>query len=304
VADTGCVTERCVDGRVAGAAQGLQLGFGLGMRFLLASLALVACGEDLQDDGRLDGMIQDAIDSGADSGPADADPTDSDAGEEPNPLAPYADEFDDPASLSDWVPRDEGDGTFEIEDGKLIATATVTGLWQENYEGYFLARGMIQGDFVMRAHLRVVRVDDPSQPPARDFNAVGLLARDPAGADGPESWAINTSGYQASGIGTRSALTYQGESLEEYRGTTGAELDLVLCRIGDGFRMYYLTPEYPDLWTNSGFFERPAFPPTLEVGIAIDSIGAQPYVRGEIDWIRFAVPGAWTDCTADIPPAP
>jgi hypothetical protein len=270
------------------------------MRFLLASLVLVACGEGLQDDGSLDGMVRDALDSG---GGVDAEVSDVDAGAEENPLAPYADEFEDPATLADWTAVNGDLGNVEVVDGRLVFTATAAGQWHNDRESFFLVRGTIEGDFIMRARVRALLAADPSLPPYLEFNAIGVLARDPAGDASPETWAMQNAGFQSSGLGTRSAFTYGGNTIQEIRATSGTELDIVLCRIGNRFRMYYLTPEYPDLWTNSGFYERPSFPAALQVGIAIDALGQQPHLRGEVDWVRFAVPATFDDCTVDIPAA-
>jgi hypothetical protein len=195
-----------------------------------------------------------------------------------------------------------GSGTATVENGWLVVTSS-SGIWEDEAENFFLSRGMIRGDFVMRARVRASRVDDPSMPPFLEFNSVGIMARDPMGATDPENWALNHAGFQSTDLGTRSAFTLEGNTIQELRATTGPEVELVLCRIGNGFRMYYVEPAYPGQWTNSGFFEWNTFPETLEVGIALDTFGIQPHLRGEVDWIRFAVPLVWDDCTADIPPA-
>ena len=253
-------------------------------------ILLLSCG-----DGGLPDVGPDAdsaVDAGADGGEPD--------GGSDNPLASLSDEFDG-AALSGWTARNVGAGTSTLENGSLILTAT-TGQWHNNREHLFIYR-MLEGDFVMRARVRASQVDDPSQPAQQQFNAVGVLARDPAGDVEPESWAMINIGYQAADLGPRGAFTWRGETSQQIRATFGADAELVVCRIGDDFRMFFLEPSVPDIWTPNGFYPAPQFPSQLQVGIAVDSLGLQPHLRAEVDWIRFAVPREESDCTADIPPA-
>jgi hypothetical protein len=128
------------------------------------------------------------------------------------------------------------------------------------------------------------------------------MVRDPASPNVAESWNLLHMGYQISGFGTRAAQTANASTTNYYRSTVETEADIVICRIGSDFFMYYTTVSKGGLWTLASTFSRPDLPQTLQVGVSTDSMGAQPYLRAEFDYVRFALPTVQADCTANIPP--
>jgi hypothetical protein len=271
-------------------------------------------GSDPDDAAALDGDAPDATDDG---GLADAEPMDADVmpdGGSPDSgvvgIAALNDEFDDPATLSNWTLRDVAEGTpaqygtLDVDTTRtdhLVIVPSQTARWLHAQTGIFLYK-MVTGDFIMHVRLRAVQAADPTMEPTLMFNAGGILARDPASPTTSENWVLMTMGYQASGVGTRDASTNNANTnISSVRASTIADGEVVICRIGPNFYTYYNTPN-KGAWTWTDWFVRNNMPQTLQVGIAVDADGAQPHLRAEFDWIRFAVPTQQSDCTMNIPP--
>jgi hypothetical protein len=272
--------------------------------------------EDLgvEDAGNIDvpdASIDAGPDAGTDAGPdaEDAEPTDADPpdlGVDAGSIEDLSDEFDDSATFMNWSLRDVVEGTpaqYTVLDIDTTTTDHLTIVptashWLNDTAGVFMFK-TITGDFVMRTQVSTWDTMFAGQSIMVPYNTAGLMARDPAGATGPENWIEIANGYTSSFTGAIDMSTANSVSdLSEV--PTSNPVELQICRLQDLFKVYYRSDASTD-WTLAHNRVRPDLPATLQVGVAVNAY-MTARIRAELDWIRFARPSTEADCTMDIPP--
>src|SRR3989338_9344008 len=94
------------------------------------------------------------------------------------------DEFNDSASLSNWTMLYQGSALIGVNGttpGQLTIIPSVQGVWFNDGVAPFMYK-TISCDFVMSAHVNARSVNNPLVGPARQYNAAGILVRNPASA--------------------------------------------------------------------------------------------------------------------------
>lgn len=158
-----------------------------------------------------------------------------------DPLVELSDEFDDPAySAETWTFRHEAEGvdaqfqSFTFDDGQGRARMVPdAGGWFDAFGGPYLYQ-LVEGDFMMEAHVVAHRVGDPTLPPTQPYNSAGLLVRN-VPVTGEERWVLHHLGMHdptAAGVGIERKLTIASSSelvltANTFRGR------LRICRVGD-----------------------------------------------------------------------
>jgi hypothetical protein len=264
------------------------------------------------DGGSSDGGSGDAGsgDTGSgDTGSGDGAPNPDAAGTDATLLADLSDEFNDPATLSNWTILNVLEGTPPAYTTLDIGTSTAGQLtiiptesfWFDDAEGTLVFK-LVTGDFVMHTSVSATNINDSTMPPFQQYNGGGLMARDPASHSGGrvQNWLIITTGFQDQTVGTEDASTTASNSSLNLR-PGGFKFELVICRLGSGFHIFSRV-RGETFWQDVDDDVRPDLPQTLQVGMAAQAFGMPPDVRLEFEYVRFARPTMLSDCTADIPP--
>ncbi len=231
-----------------------------------------------------------------------------------DPLRSFSDEFDSASLLSNWDIHTDGplaSNYYEVLDidetipGHLTLTPGPNhSAWYASIMGPAVTK-MITGNFVVTGYFIANNKNNLGTAPTSDFNAVGLIARNP---DTPtrQNYVIANVGHQSysNGVGTESKNTVNSSS-NLFLDPDSNEAEMRICRIGNVFYTYKRNP------TDSAFvqldqFTRNDLPPTLQLGIMANgwdpSNNRAPDIRGEVDYIRYATPTGQSDCTMEIPP--
>ncbi|MGB1242735.1 MAG: hypothetical protein ACPG49_09445, partial [Chitinophagales bacterium] len=176
-------------------------------------------------------------------------------------LSNFSDEFDNPESIENWNLHNSGPlsanyyETLILSDS-LIAGSTVAGAplgqltlipgpnhsgWFANVMGPMLSRE-VTGNFVVSTYVTVHNKNDYNDLPTSDYNAAGIIARNPDTEDN-ENYVITNLGFQSyeNGIGTETKTTLNGESTL-YLNPDSSRAEIRMCRVGDMFRTYKRNP--------------------------------------------------------------
>jgi len=219
----------------------------------------------------------------------------------------FSDEFNS-NSLNNWSLRHVVEGTpaqyttLDINQstpGHLTIIPTLTPGWFDDGDAPLVFK-MLTGNFAVHIRVLADSVTNPGQPPGSDFNSAGLLARNPAGATGPENYIMLNTGRQnatiPTGVGSETKTTFNSNStLFLDQGANSGEL--ILCRIGDNFHSFRFLDGDAG-WSRTDVFSRPDLPSTLQVGLVALGFGAPPDLRAEFDFIRLRpTPSIISDCT-------
>ncbi len=263
-------------------------------------------GDPSGNDGGTTGNSTDETDSNA----ADGSGTGS-----PEPEG-FDDEFDDPATLSQWTRLHETEGedapysTLDVSmtsDGRLTMTPTAGG-WYGDFSGPFLYKDL-SGDFVVEVTVSADRVGSPGSPPTGLYNSAGLMVRDPASSSGSENWIIHNVGNQSLEVGLSSEgkTTTNSNSVLDLTPVSGMTAGMLrICRVGSEFILARQL-DGEDAWMVTNSYNRSDMPGALQVGLMTNGwnsngtepdLGASPDVVGTFEYIRMWRPDGAGDCTA------
>jgi len=253
-----------------------------------------------------------------------------------DPLAALSDEFDDALSLDDWTIRWEAEGgpgpmgSFDVAQttgGRMTIDpiAPPARGWFQDDKGPYIYKE-ISGDFVAWTHIRVGTPADINAAPEGEFAAGGFVIRPPGSSSpGNEAWMMHNIGRQAI-----PAFPTASEVKSTFPGANGSRSSLFLtdvgglqgqlavCRLGSQFYFFHRidgvdadwvqeTHDASNIWLDNANlapnfddgFNRPDMPSTLQVGIMVNSDFNQvaPAPRVDVDYVRFATPSSFADCT-------
>ncbi len=150
----------------------------------------------------------------------------------------------------DGTSRTDSIDASQTKPGWLVMLPTVPPLetnlgWFADIYGAYLYQE-VSGNFVVATKLRVVSRNDINvQPSSSNFNAGGLVIRDPAGThNGNENWVMYNIGAQ---ISDTPGNTYSREIKKTVNSASNMfltdqddiEEHLLACRIGENFYFYY-----------------------------------------------------------------
>ena len=240
-------------------------------RFLVfLVLVLAACGgggadsQEMPPDTPADANGDDQDGSG-DTGPADG-------------IAALSDEFDDPASLSDWqrVFQVEQWGFDQLEsidvgasEPGALTMMPFSSSWYENWRGVLVFKE-VSGDFVATTHVRVSNRADTG-PPGTQYSLAGIMTRVPRTVT-PATWTPGGENYvflSAGAADTPDAWQTEVKTTADSTSTLeiesgGPEVTLRTARIGPHVIVLLRWPGQE--WQVHRRYRRDDFPATLQVG--------------------------------------
>jgi hypothetical protein len=211
------------------------------------------------------------------------------------PLPTLSDEFDDPATLSQWqvMQGDLADGvapTYDISrttPGELTITPGRS-WWVDGTRAFYLYKP-VAGDFVVTARLRVTGRGGGS--PTADWSLSGLLVRRPTDNRAQESWLSFRVGRRAGKDVFERKTTVAGTSTLVLTPAQPGWVELRIARVG---RYFVLLRLYPGgRWTQHFVYVRRDLPLALTAGIdAFSGYGdTKADLVSHVDWIHFAPTG-------------
>lgn len=221
----------------------------------------------------------------------------------------FSDEFDS-NSLSEWSLRHVVEGTAaqystldinQTVPGALTIVPGLTPGWFDSDDGPLVFKN-IDGNFSVHTRLVADSLSSPGNPPGSNFNSAGLMARNPAGASGPENYIMLNIGRQRvdsgipSGVGSETKTTVNSNSTL-FLDDGASSGDLVLCRIGNDFHSFRMLAGESG-WTLTDSFNRPDLPSSLQVGMVVNAFNSPADLRAEFDFIRLlGTPSNLANCT-------
>lgn len=238
-------------------------------------------------------------------------------------LSNFSDEFDNPESIENWNIHTSGPLSADYYETLILSDSLIQGSpitdaslgqltlipgpnhsgWFENVMGPMLTKN-VTGNFVVSTYVTLHNKNDYNGVPTSDFNAAGIMARNP-NTEGNENYVITNLGFQsyANGIGTETKTTVNGQSTL-YLNPDSSRAEIRMCRVGDMIRTYKRNPTDESLQMILEV-HRADFPPTLQVGLMAngwDLDGNPPDVRAEYDYIRYNTVENEADCTLPMIP--
>lgn len=260
------------------------------------------------------GLIAPAVSSGGTSPSPSPTPTTP----SPSPVASvsaisgFGDEFADSNTLSQWSNRQTVEGTgaqiatwdINMSSSGNMALAPAGGnvAWYNTSVGPFIYKN-ITGDFVVSTQVSAHSLSSLSQAPGQQYNAAGLLIRNPAGASGIQNWVTNNVGSHDPGIvGTTNLSTVNGTSNAVVAQTGSFAAALRICRIGSTVRTY-VSNDNEQTWTLTNTISRTDLPTTLQVGMMAVAAAGSNDMRADFSYIRAGTPASVSDCIGTLAPA-
>ncbi len=220
----------------------------------------------------------------------------------------FTDEFNDASSLSDWSLRHQVEGTAQqystldintSRAGYLVLIPSVRSGWFAAGRAPLVYKE-ITGNFAVQTYVVARSLGSASVAPASEFNSAGLLARNPAGATGPENYIMVNLGRQDTripgSVGSEAKTTVNSNSTLTLD-AAGFEGDILLCRVGNEMIAYRRLAADPD-WVELDRYTRADLPATLQVGLVVNAFQTPIDIRAEFDYIReLPTPSNDTQCT-------
>ncbi len=221
------------------------------------------------------------------------------------PIPGLSDEFNDAASITDWLRLNETEGwnadqlqTFDVDQTQAGRLTMVphTAVWFENYRGP-LAYKTVSGDFAFTTRVNINDRDDvggsdaDSVPGDGDFSLGGVMIRTPRDiTDAPNEWAPGSMAddgtnngenfvFLSLGYGNEAYANGENQFSLEVKTTRNSSSDLELtslgpdasiaeiqiARIGGDVFTLYRLPG--EEWQVHRRYSRPDMPDTLQVGV-------------------------------------
>jgi hypothetical protein len=194
-------------------------------------------------------------------------------------LIALSDEFNDKATLGNWVRHDQVEGwpsqieALEVNQSRpgSLTLVPYTGTWYGDYRGVYLFKE-VTGDFVVTSRLKVT--GKKSDMPTGSFELAGLLVRAPRDIT-PETWKANEENWLYLNYGTPyspnemildSKINRQSQYTWEETPVREGWIQLKIARVGTAYLQFY---KYDDQesWTLLKRYDRPDLPATLQVGL-------------------------------------
>jgi hypothetical protein len=170
-------------------------------------------------------------------------------------------------------------------------------MWYQGNQGPGLYK-LVTGNFRATTRVRVRKVSSPSQPPDRDYQFGGLMARDPA-SDGPapENYVFLVVGYRGNYLATEGKTTVNDNSTIDAPGWPSGDAELRICRVGSTYRIYRRSIG-GSAWDLVKSYTRSDLPQTLQLSLVGYALANSPDVRASFDYVQVstAVASA-SDCT-------
>ena len=215
--------------------------------------------------------------------PPDDMPADDTPEQTPDPeagptLLAVSDEFEDPATLSDWsrVYQVEGWGFDQLESADIgttepgaLSLMPYASSWFEEWRGVLMFK-LLTGDFIATTHVRVSNRADTG-PPSSQYSLGGIMVRAPR-AITPATWTPDGEDYVFHSMGaadtpgtwqTEVKTTDDSDSVLQIA-AGGPEATLRSVRIGPHMILLLRWPGQE--WQIHRRYRRDDFPATLQVG--------------------------------------
>ena len=216
-------------------------------------------------------------------------------------LSGLSDEFNDPASISKWLVRDEvegdpSDGSVSINGSQLLLRPSQDRYFLNDHRGLSLFKNIKSADnprFMMETHITVV---DPVSggAPTETFHSAGLVIY--PDVTRMSDWVVTNIGLQNGVLGFEDKTTVNDNStLTLY--PTGQEFsgNVRLCLVDDVITVFTRLDADP-AWTERNSFTH-AIGATLGAGVMINDYQAgNAEVEGQFEYVRFQGIDSVDDC--------
>lgn len=243
--------------------------------------------------------------------------------EDRSDLESLSDEFDDPATLSNWkrVYREEGSTADQLEAfdiGKSregwMTLVPHTSTWYQDYRGV-LVHKRVSGDFVVTTSVHATnRAGDG--PPRSNFSLAGIMVRTPRDVT-PQTWRPGGENYIFLSLGAARnpgrysfevKTTQNSRSQLETEDTDTPDALIRIARIGDSFLL--LKKPARGEWSVHQRYRRSDMPEELQVGLTVYTDygtasrlspaeqntqvvrGGRPDLKASFEYVRFGRPNA------------
>jgi hypothetical protein len=209
-------------------------------------------------------------------------------------IARASDEFNDPATLSDWTviqgtlpDGNPGDVDIAQTSAGMLTMVPSRSWWVNGTRGFFVYK-QVAGDFVVTARIRASGRSTPV--PTVDWSLAGLLLRAPVGPNEGENWIGYTVGFVGAPKVERKTTKFNRSDLRLIPVQAGW-IELRAARIGA--LIMVLRRQEGQEWILDAVYERSDLPDTLQVGIDAQSgyNSDRADLVAETDWVHIAETG-------------
>ncbi|WP_144394272.1 DUF1349 domain-containing protein [Pleionea sediminis] len=234
--------------------------------------------------------------------PVDPDPV------EPLSALSISDEFTQADQLSNWTRLHQVESRpaqYTLADTNTTTAEqftlrpTNTG-WYQGQDGPLFFK-TISGNFVISASINVGRAGDPESAPTSNYNAAGVMVRNPdSNLSLNEDWLLLVIGRQGGWNGSLAESTIDS-STQIFPQASSIRGEVRICRINSTYRLYRNVENDPD-WTLLATFERDDMPDEVQAGITAHAWSGPADIEAQFEYARFAQVATEDDCTLPIAP--
>ncbi len=236
-------------------------------------------------------------------------------------LSSQSDEFDDPATLANWlrieqVEQSNANQVERLDIGRSapgrLTIVPFTSSWYQDYRGVLLHK-RISGDFIATTQVRATGRNGRSAP-NRQFSLAGIMIRTPRNVT-PQTWRPGGENYLFLSTGSADRpgqfqfevkTTVNSRSTLRITDANGPEESIRAVRIGPSFVL--MRKDRAGQWTIHERYSRPDMPAELQVGMTVYTDwpnverlspeahnrtvirNGQPDLQAAFDYFRFARP--------------
>ncbi len=239
-------------------------------------------------------------DASADTASTDTSSADTSSTDAATPAGtvPTSDEFDNPGAQGDWHILDGSAATVSFGDtdaGHLTVVPVAGASWYNAEHGAFVYKA-VAGDFLVQTSVIAGTVDDHDATPTHDYQAAGLMLRDPAPVVAGDRWVLIDAGHQ--GGDNELAVKNTEGSLTQKTESDGTNMEtLALCKTGGAV---ILLRKVGGDWTELTRYSAPGGDHMMQVGVMASAYQNNAELYARFDYVRFGDVDAEADCFEDL----
>jgi hypothetical protein len=214
-----------------------------------------------------------------------------------DPLASLTDEFQT-NTLADWSIHHPEASAVTIEDGDLVMTPNPNTWWYMSDEALQVSK-MVTGNFAVTTRMEVTNLAGGPTAPGAPYRIGGVMVRDPASVNGPNTYHIGIGNMNTPQVVTVSKSTDEGYSEIGTTPWSGTLAEMRICRFGADVQAFIRLPEYEEQWTMVDSHVRGDLPSTVAVGPIAYAGTAEPDLVAAADYVHFQSVERIEDCWRD-----
>ncbi|MEQ8765561.1 MAG: hypothetical protein RL885_16665 [Planctomycetota bacterium] len=179
---------------------------------------------------------------------------------------------------------------IDVSGGWLNLTALASGpsaSWYADGEGPLVYK-WVTGNFTVITRVRAYDPQNPSQPPPPEYRLGGLSVRNPVDTPGQHSWAhVAVGGGDAAvPVAVEDKTTLASNSDLILYPVPATDVEMRIQRRGARISLSYRSPGVSD-WTLLREHQHPELPPTVQVGLHVNSWDSPARAAASFDYIIF-----------------